>query len=198
MALYTAVHVGRLGERGLPVEDSGAFRRREVTITPAAAPRGANAAVVVLALTEDRSGILAGPRQCLTEEVRRWVQANRDSLVRRLLFARALSYYERHVIDTGGSAYSPAARAGYAELSRNNEDLNEAFLDAGLKGFEEVLQRWLKRGLAVYQKALQAEQAEQAERAQPAQPATGEPPSTVQPALAEIFGVTVRPERAVG
>ena len=197
--MYTAVHVGRLGERGLPVEDSAAFRRREVTITPAAAPRGANAAVVILALTEDRSGILAGPRQCLTDEVRRWVEANRDGLVRRLLFARALSYYERHVIDTGGSAFSPAARAGYAELSRNDEDLNGAFLDAGLKVFEEVLQRWLKRGLAVYQKALQAERALQALQAQAAEPpTTGEPPSSVQTALAEVSGMTVRAERAAG
>lgn len=79
--------------------------------------------------------------------------------MRRLLFARALSYYERYLLDAGGSASSPAARKGYAELSTNGEDLNAAFLEADLDGFEEVLQRWLKRGLVAYQRALAAEQA---------------------------------------
>lgn len=111
---------------------------------------GEGGASLVLALTEGKDGIMAGPTELLTDGIRRAIHADRDRLIRRLLIAEAFSYYKTHVEATTSCISSPAAKAGYAELCSHDRLVNDAFYDSGMEEFKRILKRWLKRGLAAY------------------------------------------------
>lgn len=47
---------------------------------------------ITLALTDNKAGILAGPREKLTTELRSLIRDKRDGLIRELLFTEAVDY----------------------------------------------------------------------------------------------------------
>lgn len=105
---------------------------------------------IVLDLTESKDGILAGPKQRLTDDLRNAIRENSDGVIRHLLFAEAVDHYQRTVRDNGDSMDSAAALQGKRVLAAGEEDLNESWLDSDLEGFRNTLRQWLKTGLAAY------------------------------------------------
>lgn len=162
---------------------------------------------IVLALTPEKDGILAGPKEWLTDEIRSSIHADRDHLIRKLLIAEAFAYYEAHVRATGTSSpsggpvdpavyfESDAATAGYAELSNNDADLNEALQSAGLDELKQELRLWLKRGLVAYHERLGSLRADTLSEEADGTPA-GNATAAVEPLPAQPTLVETKPNRA--
>lgn len=119
----------------------------------------ARAAGISLALTDRKDGILAGPREALTQEFRDSIAANRDEVLRHLLFREAAHFFHEHLRRHVPGPDAAAARAGYEALSDAGGELEDAWSDADLEGFKDALRSWLRTGLRAHEQAARSEAA---------------------------------------
>lgn len=119
---------------------------------------------LVLALNDDQDGIMAGPREALTPEIRQSIAASREGLLRYLLFREAARFFHEH-LRAAEALESEAASAGYEALSAAGDKLNDAWLDENLDTFKDALRSWLKSGLRAYSTVQQTEKSGDAQSA---------------------------------
>lgn len=131
--------VGQEPETTAPVSNA----RAEV-VCCAMARRRLDDEGITLALTENKDGILAGPRQKLTAELRSIIKDAREGLIRELLFREAADYLQKH----SHELYDEGNNFASEDLSRQreiyDERLNDAWHDSDLEEFKEELRDWLK------------------------------------------------------
>jgi hypothetical protein len=87
---------------------------------------------ITLSLSEDNQQILAIPKEKITDELRESIKANRDDLIRTLLFRRAGEW-------VGTRPFEAPEEADKA--------LNDAWHDKDLEEFREALREWARVGL---------------------------------------------------
>lgn len=92
---------------------------------------------ITLSLSEDKEHIIAGPKENLTDELRSAIYANRDDLIRTLLFKSAAEW-------VGDRPFSAPDEA--------DQQLNDAFY-GDLAEYREALRVWAKAGLEARRKA---------------------------------------------
>lgn len=104
---------------------------------------------IVLALTESKDGILAGPRQRLTEEITSVIRDAREGLIRELLFKEAVDYLHEQLArfnerETTEGGVDPTGEDHARQRTIEDERLNEVWHEGDLEEFKEELRRWLK------------------------------------------------------
>lgn len=86
---------------------------------------------ITLSLSEDKEHIIASPKENLTDELRSAIYANRDDLIRTLLFKSAAEWIGIRPFEAPDDA---------------DQQLNDAFY-GDLSEFREALRVWAKIGL---------------------------------------------------
>lgn len=107
-----------------------------------------------LQLTADKTGLLAGPRHKLTDELREAIEANRDPLLRSELFSEAVRCLHEELLRREGATHTRAAAAAYGAMTARLEEVEEAWHQESVEGFKATLRRWLRTGQHVYRDAL--------------------------------------------
>ncbi len=105
-----------------------------------------------LELDEAKSGLMAGPPELLTEEIRAAIRANKDELMRPELFKEAVRHFDEYVLEREGSRKTHAFQAASDAFVDASEEVQDAW-DASLEEFKDELRQWVRTGLRAYKKA---------------------------------------------